>query len=154
VKKLNDWGMANAKLETWGPFGRGWTNERMVAQVISPRPFPIIGYAAAWTPGTTGPVKAEVVLMKADSAPDLEKYRGKLRGKIVFTQPPRDSVPPHFTPDATRLADSSLAKMAQVPFTADPPRTPGGPNAANNPQANRFQGGAGVSAGALHLPRR
>jgi carboxypeptidase Q len=102
VKKLNDWGMANAKLETWGPFGRGWTNERMVAQVISPRPFPIIAYAAAWTPGTTGPVKAEVVLMKADSAPDLEKYRGKLRGKIVFTQPPRDSVPPHFTPDATR----------------------------------------------------
>ena len=87
VKKLNEWGMANAKLESWGPFGRGWTNERMVAQVVTPRPFPIIAYAAAWTPGTNGAVKADVVLMKADSAPDLEKYRGKLRGKIVFTQP-------------------------------------------------------------------
>jgi carboxypeptidase Q len=140
VKKLNDWGMANARMETWGPFGRGWSNERMVAQVVSPRPFPIIAYAAAWTPGTAGPVKAEVVLMKADSAPDLEKYRGKLRGKIVFTQPPRDSVPPHFTADATRLADSSLSKMAEAAFTADPPRRPGGPNAAgNNPQASRFQ---------------
>ena len=47
VKKLTEWGMANAKLEAWGPFGRGWTNERMVAQVVSPRPFPIIAYAAA-----------------------------------------------------------------------------------------------------------
>jgi hypothetical protein len=142
VKKLNDWGMANAKMESWGPFGRGWSNERMVAQVVSPRPFPIIAYPAAWTPGTNGPVKAEVTLMKADSAPDLEKYRGKLRGKIVFTQAPRDSVPPHFTADASRLADSSLSKMAEVPFTADPPRAqggPGGPNAGNNPQANRFQ---------------
>ena len=138
VKKLNEWGMANARLETWGPFGRGWSNERLVAQVVSPRPFPIIAYAAAWTPGTTGSVKAEVVMMKADSAPDLEKYRGKLRGKIVFTQPPRDSVPPHFTADASRLADTSLAKLAEVAFTPDPPR--GGPNAAaNNPQAARFR---------------
>jgi hypothetical protein len=138
VKKLNEWGMANARLETWGPFGRGWSNERLVAQVVSPRPFPIIAYAAAWTPGTTGSVKAEVVMMKADSAPDLEKYRGNLRGRIVFTQPPRDSVPPHFTADASRLADTSLAKLAEVPFTPDPPR--GGPNAAaNNPQAARFR---------------
>jgi len=138
VKKLNEWGMANAKIEMWGPFGRGWSNERVVAQVVTPRPFPIIAYAAAWTPGTTGSVKAEVVMMKADSAPDLEKYRGKLRGKIVFTQPPRDSVPPHFLADATRLADSSLSRLAEAPFTADPPRG-GGPNAGTNPNASRFQ---------------
>lgn len=140
VKKLNEWGMANAKLETWGPFGRGWSNERMVAQVVSPRPFPIIGYASAWTPGTNGVARGEVVLVKADSAPDLERYRGKLRGKIVFTQPPRDSVPPHFTADAMRLADTSLATMATAPFTPDPPRRAGGPTAGpNNPQASRFQ---------------
>ena len=141
VKKLTEWGMANAKLESWGPFGRGWTNERLVAQVVSPRPFPIIAYAAAWTPGTNGAVKAEVVLVKADSAPDLEKYRGKLRGKIVFAQPARDSVPPHFTADASRLADSSLATLAGAPFTTDPPRRPGGaPNAgAPGGNAGRFQ---------------
>jgi hypothetical protein len=127
-----------AKMETWGPFGRGWSNERMVAQVVSPRQFPIIAYPAAWTPGTTGAVKAEVVVIKADSAPDLEKYRGKLRGKIVFTQTPRDSVPPHFTADASRLEDTTLSRLAEAAFTADPPR--GGPNAGpNNPQAARFR---------------
>ena len=138
AKKLTEWGMSNVKLDTWGPFGRGWTNERMVAHVIAPQPFPIIAYAAAWTPGTSGPVRGEVVLMKADSAPDLEKYRGKLRGRIVFAQPARDSVPPRFTPDAVRLADSSLGRMAQAAFTPDSPRAGGGPN-ANNAQASRFQ---------------
>jgi carboxypeptidase Q len=144
AKKLTEWGMSNVRLETWGPFGRGWTNERMVAHAISPTPFPIIAYASAWTPGTKGAVRGEVVLVDADSVADLEKYRGKLRGKIVFTQPPRDSVPPRFTPDAVRLADSSLSRMAQAAFTADPPRG-GGPNSnANNAQANRFQAAQAV----------
>lgn len=137
VKKLTEWGMSNVKLETWGPFGRGWSNERIVVQAVSPRPFPILAYAAAWTPGTNGVVKGEVALLEADSVADLAKYRGKLRGKIVFTQPPRDSMPPHFTPDASRLTDSALARMAEAPFTADAPRR-GGPN-ARGPNAARFQ---------------
>ena len=24
VKRFNEWGLANANLEVWGPFGRGW----------------------------------------------------------------------------------------------------------------------------------
>ena len=55
VKKLNDWGMANAKMESWGPFGRGWSNERMVAQVVLRGRSRIIAYPAAWTPGTKAP---------------------------------------------------------------------------------------------------
>ena len=138
AKKLTEWGMSNVRLETWGPFGRGWTNERMVAHVITPRPFPIIAYASAWTPGTNGAVRGEVALVDVDSAPDLERYRGKLRGKIVFTQPARDSVPPHFAPDAVRLADSALARMGEAAFTPDAPRGAGGPNAGGQ-NAARFQ---------------
>ena len=87
----------------------------------------------------TEPVKADVVMMKADSAPDLEKYRGKLRGKIVFTQPPRDSVPPHFIADASRLADTSLSAMGARAVHGRIRRGGGGPNAGGNPQAARFQ---------------
>ena len=43
TQKLTEWGLVNAKLESWGPFGRGWSNERFSAQVVSPRPFPLIG---------------------------------------------------------------------------------------------------------------
>ena len=31
--KLAAWGLANAHLEAWGPFGRGWTLKRFSAQV-------------------------------------------------------------------------------------------------------------------------
>ena len=28
TQKLAEWGLANAHLETWGPFGRGWSYEK------------------------------------------------------------------------------------------------------------------------------
>ncbi|HVH70575.1 MAG TPA: peptidase M28, partial [Candidatus Dormibacteraeota bacterium] len=50
--KMKEWQLANVHLEHWGPFGKGWSNDRFSLQVISPRPFPLIAYAKAWTPGT------------------------------------------------------------------------------------------------------
>ncbi|HEX7173966.1 MAG TPA: hypothetical protein VF240_01605, partial [Pyrinomonadaceae bacterium] len=31
---LTKWGLQNAKLEAWGPFGRGWSLKRFSAEVI------------------------------------------------------------------------------------------------------------------------
>ena len=45
----------------------------------------LIGIPKAWTPGTNGPIKGEVVYFKADSITDLAKYKGKLKGKIIIT---------------------------------------------------------------------
>src|SRR5438552_11570327 len=59
--KMKEWQLANVHLEPWGPFGKGWSNERFSLQVISPRPFPLIAYAKAWTPGTNGVVTGEAV---------------------------------------------------------------------------------------------
>src|SRR5579862_1044399 len=52
VKEMQSWGLANAKLEPWGPFGRGWTNDRFVGHMLEPSVAPLIGYPKAWTPGT------------------------------------------------------------------------------------------------------
>src|SRR5579862_853756 len=61
-KKLNEWELVNVHLEKWGPFGRGWTNEKFTARAILPAStFSLIAYPKAWTPGTNGPVEAEVV---------------------------------------------------------------------------------------------
>ncbi len=121
AKKLTEWGMVNAKLEPWGYFGRGWTNERLSLQVVAPTPFPVIAYAAAWTPGTNGPVTGDVVRIQADSAPDLEKYRGKLRNAFVVLAPPRQ-LSPRFVPDAERYTDAELDSMA----ASGPPAPRGG----------------------------
>src|SRR5262245_34938301 len=61
-QKLSEWELVNVSLETWGPFGRGWTNEKFSARVVtSSGSFPVIAYPKAWTPGINGAVQAEVV---------------------------------------------------------------------------------------------
>src|SRR5438445_13322467 len=42
--KMTEWGLSNAHLEPWGPFGRGWTLERFSAQIVSPQAIPLIAY--------------------------------------------------------------------------------------------------------------
>src|SRR5665213_73042 len=119
VKTLNSWGLANVREETWGPFGRGWSNELFEANEIAPRHFPLIAYPKAWTPGTNGPVTAEAVYAKIEKDEDFKAYRGKLRGKFVLTAPMR-AVDPHFEALAHRYTDQELADMAQ-PRPSEPP---------------------------------
>jgi carboxypeptidase Q len=101
VKKLTEWGAQNAHLERWGTFGHGWQNERFSASVVAPTPWPIIGGPKAWTPGTDGVITAEAVFAPIEDEKDLEKWKGKLKGRIVLAFPPRE-VKASFDPLATR----------------------------------------------------
>jgi carboxypeptidase Q len=53
------------------------------------------------------------------SKADMEKYRGKLKGAIVFTQPPRQTHP-SFEPSARRRSDADLKKLAEMSITTRP----------------------------------
>ena len=115
--KMKEWQLANVHLETWGPFGRGWSNERFSAQVISPRPFPLIAYPKAWTPGTNGPVTADAVLALILKEEDFVKYRGQLKGKFVLTAAIPEN-PERFEAQAHRYTDAELTDLATQPVPA------------------------------------
>lgn len=123
MRTMTGWGLSNPHLETWGPFGRGWSNERMSLQVTSPQHWAAIAYPSAWTPGTKGPVTATAMLIQVDTEPDLAKYEGKLRGKIVLVGAPRD-VPARYAAQGARYTDEQLDKMAAA--------TPQGGNGRGN----------------------
>jgi hypothetical protein len=133
VKEMQGWGVANARLEKWGRFGRGWTNERFVAHMTAPADAALIGYPKAWTPGTNGPVAGDAVLAVLASPRDLDSWRGKLRGKFVLVADAR-TVAAQFTPQAQRYTDDELAAVARQPISGrgrgGAPRTP----AAASPQ--------------------
>ena len=77
VKEMTSWGLTNAKLEPWGPFGRGWTNDKFYAMATTPGgSFPIIGMSSAWTPGTGGLVTGAAVLAVIETDADLPSTRG------------------------------------------------------------------------------
>ena len=112
--QLTKWGLQNAHLEAWGPFGRGWSLTKFSAQVVAPQAIPLIAYPKAWSPGTDGPLTAEVVYVDARTDADLEKYKGKLNGKIVLTTVMRD-VPAHFEALGSRMDDKELLALADAP---------------------------------------
>ncbi|MFN9741831.1 MAG: M20/M25/M40 family metallo-hydrolase [Acidobacteriota bacterium] len=109
--KLAEWGLVNAALESWGPFGRGWSFDKVSVHVVEPTPFPLIAYPEAWTPGTKGPIVGEVVQVNIESEADFEKYKGKLKGRIVMTAPARE-VKAWFNAPGERMSDEELLKMA------------------------------------------
>jgi hypothetical protein len=89
VKQLQSWGVENVRKERF-PFGRGWSLVKFHAQMTEPRVMPIIGLPKAWSTGTRGTFTAEVVRPQIANAQDAEQWRGKLRGRIVLTQPARE----------------------------------------------------------------
>jgi len=83
VKQLKEWGI-EGRQEKWGPFGQGWTFTHFSANLIEPQYAPLIGFPLAWSPGTSGVVTGEAMAASIAAESDFDKYRGKLRGKILF----------------------------------------------------------------------
>lgn len=146
VGKLKEWGLASARLERWGPFGRGWTNERFVLQAISPVAYPIIAAPRAWSLGTAGPVRGDAMIVTIEKPEDVEKYKGKLRGKFVLVSPPRE-VAPQMSALGSRLTDEQLAQMAVPPAPQPAGGRPGGPGGPGQFQQASFsaQGASGIA---------
>jgi hypothetical protein len=88
MRTMRSWGLADVREQRF-PFGKGWSLEHFSAEMIEPRVSPLIAYPKAWTPGTRGQVEADVVRAEITSEGDFAKYHGKLRGKVVLTQPVR-----------------------------------------------------------------
>ncbi len=82
--RLEGWGLKNARLESWGHFGRGWSCQGVSVRMVAPQVAQLIGYPKAWTPGTNGAVRGEVVKAVVKEEADLDKLKGQVAGKIVL----------------------------------------------------------------------
>lgn len=160
MKRANDWtrdtltkyGLQNAHLEPWGPFGRGWSLKRFSAQVIEPLGIPVIAYPKAWSPSievmpelaatankkknmnTAAPepshtLAADVVYFDPKDEADMTaRFKGQLKGKIVFISPMRE-VKAHFETLGTRRDEKNLLGLANSPLPR--PQGRGGAGNAN-----------------------
>ena len=114
-KQLEEWGLANANVEKWGDFGRGWDIEKSYVAMTAPYYAPLIASPKAWTPGTNGLVKGDLVYLDASNDEELEKYKGKLNGKVVMRKFDIEQET-SFEPAATRLTEEELASRAKMPM--------------------------------------
>jgi carboxypeptidase Q len=112
--QMKEWGLTEVKLEPWGPFGRGWSCSRFVAEMKAPEFQPLVGFALPWSPGTHGEVTGEAILAPIATTADFDKFKGKLRGKVVLLSDPRATELP-LDPPAIRLTEAQLDAEAEAP---------------------------------------
>ena len=114
AEKFREWGCANVNLEPF-EFGIGWAPRYVSAHLIEPHYAPLIAISVEWGSSTNGKISGQPVYVEINDKNDFEKYRGKLRGKIVLTMPPQET-PTSFTPDARRYDQESLDARAVFPI--------------------------------------
>jgi len=88
--RLAEWGLANAHLESWGPFGRGWSYEHAAVRIVTPVQAPLLAVPKAWTPGTEGAVRGPVMRVKIEKDADADALKGKLAGRVLLVSEPRE----------------------------------------------------------------
>jgi hypothetical protein len=81
---------------------------------------PLIAYAKAWTPGTSGTVTGKCVRATVDKKEDFDKYRGKLAGMIVILGPDAEVKPIEEAP-FKRLSSDDLAKIGEYEIPGEHP---------------------------------
>ncbi|HEV8285227.1 MAG TPA: M20/M25/M40 family metallo-hydrolase [Chitinophagaceae bacterium] len=142
--EMTRWGLSNAQLEAWGEFGKGWELQKSYVAMTIPYYKPLIAFPKSWTKGTNGLKNGEIILVNLKDSTDLEKYRGKLAGKIILLDR-TDTLKQSFTPDAHRFTDEELDKMAKAQ-----PQQPRQFQNTDTAQIRRFR----ASQGATQLANR
>lgn len=128
VQRLKQYGIENAAARPWGKFGRSWRLTKFSISLQEPEYAPLIGFPLAWSANTNGAITAEPALAPLTLTDELnvkktgeelqkffEEQKGKLRGKIVLLEKPRD-VKPVTTAPTSRYSDADLAKQFEAPM--------------------------------------
>ena len=122
LKKANEWtrdqftamGCTNAHLEDWGEFGMGWRQLNTWVRMSAPDTAVFIAQALPWSPSSNGAKSGQAIWIDAKDEKDLEKYKGKLAGKVVFFGEMRD-VKPVDKPLFERRDDANLKSTVEYP---------------------------------------
>jgi len=115
--KFSEWGLANVHDEAFADFGRGWEFSSASVDLLAPRTAPLHAVPKAWTPGTNGPVEGEAIALTLKTKADLDKYKGKLRGKIALLSERRD-YEPDTEPASKRYDEAGLNELLNFSMPA------------------------------------
>jgi carboxypeptidase Q len=113
-KRMEELGFQNVRIEAARDFRNGgWDNLKTYAAMTAPYYINFACNPVAWTGSTNGVVKGEVVLLDVTSENDLEKYKGKLNGKIVL-MPSTTTYTVSYEPLASRLTEVQLKELSMA----------------------------------------
>lgn len=113
IVKLQELGFSNPRSAFAYDFARGgWDAVKTYAAMTTPYYCAFAVNPKAWTGSTDGLVKGECMLFDVQTKEDLDKYRGKVTGKILL-MPAGPAPELNFGPMATRYTDEQLKAMTE-----------------------------------------
>jgi hypothetical protein len=128
VKRLQEYGLENVHTEKWGPFGRSWSLEKFALEMTQPRYSLLSAFPLAWSSTVNGEVTGEPILAPlpraggrqqlAAAAWDqyVDKWKGKLRGKVVFVSEMLHNIDGQESkPELHRYTEAELHDLAVAP---------------------------------------
>ena len=96
LARMTATGLQNVHREPFD-FGLGWNVESYSARMITPRATQMTVMPVAWSPATSGTLRAPVIVAPISKVQHFAQWKGKLAGKIVMISLPGTSS------EATRL---------------------------------------------------
>lgn len=113
VAKLQEFGFSNPRAAFAMDFPRGgWDVVKTYAAMVTPYYCAFSVNPRAWSGSTDGLVKGECMLFDVNTKEDLEKYRGKVAGKILLI-PSTRTYDINFEPLASRYTEEELEVLLQ-----------------------------------------
>ncbi|HET6762488.1 MAG TPA: M28 family peptidase, partial [Longimicrobiaceae bacterium] len=114
IGQYRSWGIP-ARTERYGTF-RAWRRGPSHVDRVQPRVRSLEGTMLAWSPGTTGPVQAGVVVMPTtfESAAAFQAWLPQVRGKLVLASVPMPTCRPLAQWKELATPESYTAMAAQL----------------------------------------
>jgi hypothetical protein len=112
IDKFTGWGLRNVHRDGYA-FGRGWSFDTASMTMLTPRRIPLRIIPIAWTPGTNGLLRGEIIVAPMSKVRHFEAWRGKLRGKVVLVSLPGEGSEP-VTASFRRLSKEEIDKLDTI----------------------------------------
>jgi len=121
VDRFREWGLANPRLEPF-KFGRAWTLEKLTVEMTAPRYMPLIGYAEAWSPPTSGVLTGTPIYIGDSTVEEIDALGSRLRNAIVLTARPQTEFLRKDRPEPSQ--GDGPVQTGNPPFPGPSSRTP------------------------------
>jgi carboxypeptidase Q len=147
AERMESYGLSNVHQEAWS-IPVGWERGPASGRIVEPDNGRTLTLAAmGWTPGTSGKIEGDVVVLNVRTAKDLASYKGKLKNAIVLRgapspvrpitdltffptgradRPPEAGTPADKKPDAEKKPDVEKKPDTEKKPEADKKPEPGG----------------------------
>lgn len=120
VDRFTEWGLVNVRLEPF-EFGRGWTLEKLTADMTAPRYMPLTAYAEAWSPSTAGIASGTPIYVGDSTAEEVDRLGARLRDAIVLASRPQSEF---LREDRPEPSAGSPVKTGNPPYPEASSATP------------------------------